>query len=142
MSCLHQILTLFQYFLLYYMNKKYFKESKMHKVLVIGDCVEIRDKDQNISPPTAQIAEKSAEYVAKTIRKDINGFETKAFNASVEGVFVALGGNYAVGEMFKYIKVKAYWAYLLKKAITYSYYLGLKLRINTGFKNRIKEGPT
>ncbi len=64
------------------------------------------------------------------------------FAGSVTGVFIALGGKYAVGEMFQYVKVKGYWAYLLKKAITYAYYLGLRLRINTGFKNRIKEGPT
>jgi len=108
----------------------------------IGDCVEIRNKDNNILPPTAQIAEKSAEYVADAIRKNIDGLESKAFDANVVGVFIALGGNYAVGEMYKYIKVRGYTAYLLKKAITYTYHLGLRLRINTGFKNRIKEGPT
>jgi NADH:ubiquinone reductase (H+-translocating) len=55
------------------------------------------------------------------------------------GMFVALGGNYAVGELFKVIKVKGYKAYLLKKAITYAYYVGLKLRVNTGFNNRMKK---
>jgi len=35
-------------------------------VFAIGDCVEIKDSEGNILPPTAQIAEKSAEYVAKT----------------------------------------------------------------------------
>jgi len=107
-------------------------------VFALGDCVEIRDKNGNILPPTAQIAEKSAEYVAKTIRKRIDKENSFAFNANVSGVFVALGGNYAVGELFKYIKVKGYTAYLLKKAITSAYHFGLRLRINTGFKNRIK----
>jgi NADH dehydrogenase len=106
------------------------------EVFAIGDCVEIRDREGNILPPTAQIAEKSAEYVAKTIRQRIDGLESQAFDADVSGVFIALGGKYAVGEMFKVIKVKGYFAYLLKKAITYAYYLGLRLRINTGFKNR------
>ena len=107
-------------------------------VFAIGDCVEIKDAEGNILPPTAQIAEKSAEYVAKTIRQRIDGVESQAFDADVQGIFIALGGKYAVGEMFKYIKVKGYAAYLLKKAITHVYYLGLRLRINTGFKNRIK----
>jgi len=31
---------------------------------------------------------------------------------------------------------------ILKKAITYTYCVELKVRINTGFKKRIKEGPT
>ncbi len=107
-------------------------------VFAIGDCVEIKDIKGNILPPTAQIAEKSAEYVAKTIRQRIDGVQSQSFDANVSGLFIALGGKYAVGEMFKYIKVKGYTAYLLKKAITYAYYLGLRLRINTGFKKRIK----
>ena len=108
------------------------------EVFAIGDCVEIKDKGGNILPPTAQVAEKSAEYVAKTIRQRIDGVESQPFDADVQGIFIALGGKYAVGEMFKYIKVKGYVAYLLKKAITHAYYLGLRFRINTGFKNRIR----
>ncbi|MBU0721195.1 NAD(P)/FAD-dependent oxidoreductase [bacterium] len=108
-------------------------------VFAIGDCVEIQDDEGNILPPTAQIAEKSAEYVAQTIRKRIDKTKTEAFDANVSGIFIALGGKYAAGEMFGFIKIKGYWAYLLKKAITYGYYLGLRLRINTGYKNRIKD---
>ena len=108
-------------------------------VFAVGDCVEIRDKDDHILPPTAQTAERSAEYVAKVIRNRIDGKESEKFNANIMGMFIALGGSYAVGELFKVIKVRGYTAYLLKKAITYAYYLGLKLRVNTGFKNRIKE---
>ncbi|MGB5505458.1 MAG: NAD(P)/FAD-dependent oxidoreductase [Sulfurovum sp.] len=108
------------------------------EVFAIGDCVQIKDSEENILPPTAQVAEKSAEYVAKTIRQRIDGVESQAFDADVQGIFIALGGKYAVGEMFKYIKVKGYIAYLLKKAITHAYYLGLRFRINTGFKNRIR----
>ena len=104
----------------------------------IGDCVEMKDTEGNVLPPTAQIAEKSAEYVAKIIRQRIDGIPSQAFDANVSGMFIALGGKYAVGEIFDYIKVKGYTAYLLKKAITHAYYLGLRLRINTGFKNRIK----
>lgn len=107
-------------------------------VFAIGDCVEIKDAEGNVLPPTAQIAEKSAEYVAKTIRQRIDGVASQPFDADVQGIFIALGGKYAVGEMFKVIKVKGYVAYLLKKAITHAYYLGLRLRINTGFKNRIR----
>ncbi|MDO8455002.1 MAG: FAD-dependent oxidoreductase [Sulfurimonas sp.] len=105
-------------------------------VFAIGDCVEIRDGEGNMLPPTAQIAEKSAEYVAECIRKRIDSKQIEPFDASVSGMFIALGGKYAVGEMFKFIKVKGYTAYLLKKAITHAYYLGLHLRINAGYKNR------
>ena len=114
--------------------------NKSRDVFAIGDCVEIRDKHDKILPPTAQMAERSAEYVARVIRNRIDGVESDKFSANVMGMFVALGGNYAVGELFKVIKVRGYTAYLLKKVITQAYYIGLKLRINTGFKNRIKDG--
>lgn len=111
-------------------------------IFAIGDCVEIRDINGKILPPTAQIAEKSAEYVAKTIRQRVDNSASEPFHANVSGMFIALGGKYAVGEMFNFIKVKGYSAYLLKKAITHAYYLGLHLRINTGYKNRIKDIST
>lgn len=107
-------------------------------VFAIGDCVEIKDDKGNMLAPTAQIAEKSAEHVAKSIRNKIEGKPIEPFSGGVSGIFIALGGKYAVGEIFTHIKVKGYVAYLLKKAITHAYYLGLRLRINTGFKNRIK----
>lgn len=105
-------------------------------VFAVGDCVELRDTLGRILPPTAQTAEKSAEYVADTIKNRLDGKPVAPFHARVDGVFVALGGRYAVGELFGIIRVRGYTAYVLKKIITKGYYLGLKLRINTGFKNR------
>lgn len=112
----------------------------LKNIFAIGDCVEIRDRNKALLPPTAQTAEKSAEYVANSILRDLRGEKSKPFDASMSGIFVALGGKYAVGELFSVIKVKGYKAYLLKKAITYAYFLGLHLRINAGYKNRIKNG--
>lgn len=108
-------------------------------IFAIGDCVEMRDIHGKLLPPTAQIAEKSAEYVAKSILTTMEGKTSNPFHADVSGIFVALGGKYAVGEMFGFLKIKGYPAYLLKKAITYAYFLGLHLRINAGYKNRIKD---
>lgn len=117
---------------------EYLNVGERSDIFAIGDCVAIRDAKGEILPPTAQVAEKSAEYVAQNILDRLYNKEPKVFDAKVSGVFVALGGNYAVGEMFGFIKVKGYLAFLLKKAITYAYYLGLHLRINTGYKNRIQ----
>jgi len=110
----------------------------MQNVFAIGDCVELKDARGTLLPPTAQTAEKSAEYVAQSIKDRILGREPKPFHARIDGVFVALGGRYAVGELFGIIRVKGYTAYVLKKLITKGYYLGLKLRINTGFRKRTK----
>lgn len=105
-------------------------------VFAIGDCTAIYDKAGRVLPPTAQIAEKSAEYVAAAVKKGMKGEPLKKFSTKMDGIFVALGGHYAVGELFGWIKVKGKIAFALKKYITKSYYLGLKLRLNTGFKKR------
>ncbi len=105
-------------------------------VFAIGDCVEIRDAKGALLPPTAQTAERSAEYVAKALAAHMGKRRIKPFNASIQGLFVALGGTYAVGELFSIIKVRGTTAYWLKKLITTIYAAGLKLRVNTGFKIR------
>lgn len=105
-------------------------------IFAIGDCAQIKDKAGTILPPTAQVAEKSAAYVAKSIQKIIQHQAVDTFNAKVDGVFVALGGEYALGVMYDKIKVKGYLAYLLKKLITRFYRLGLELKVNAGYKKR------
>lgn len=105
-------------------------------IFAVGDCIELKDFKDAILPPTAQTAERSAEYVVKTINQLLSNEDIEPFRGKVDGVFVALGGYYAVGELFRYIKVKGKLAYLLKKLITKSYYIGLKLRLNTGFMRR------
>ncbi len=114
----------------------YLRLTPAMNVYALGDCVELRDSRGTLLPPTAQTAEKSAEYVAKSIIGRLDGKPVKPFHAKIDGVFVALGGRYAVGELFGAIRVRGKTAYLLKKLITKGYYLGLKLRINTGFKKR------
>jgi NADH dehydrogenase len=105
-------------------------------IFVIGDCAQIEDAQGNILPPTAQIAEKSAEYVVKNIMKLEKGQLLKPFDAKVDGVFIALGGRYALGILFDKIKVSGYLAYVLKKMITRVYRFGLELKVNAGYKKR------
>jgi NADH dehydrogenase len=118
---------------------QYITDNKLRlndSIFAIGDCCELRDTKSYLLPPTAQSAEKSAEYVAKSILDIESDKAPEVFKASIDGVFVALGGNYAAGVLFDFIKVRGYVAFLLKKFITKSYFIGLKLRINTGFKKR------
>jgi len=105
-------------------------------IYVIGDCAEIKDASGTLLPPTAQIAEKSAEYVAKSILQCECHEACEPFDAKVDGVFVALGGEYAVGVLYKHIKVEGYLAYLLKKLLTRFYRFGLEIKVNVGYKKR------
>jgi NADH dehydrogenase len=110
------------------------QESK--NIFVIGDCAQIEDVSHTILPPTAQIAEKSAAYVVQNIVKLEKGERLIPFDAKVDGVFIALGGRYALGILFNKIKVSGYAAYLLKKMITRMYRFGLELKVNAGYKKR------
>lgn len=105
-------------------------------VFVVGDCAQIKDASGTLLPPTAQIAEKSAEYVAKSIINCECKETCQPFDAKVDGVFVALGGEYAVGVLYKHIKVSGYLAYILKKALTRFYRFGLEIKVNVGYKKR------
>ena len=108
----------------------------MKDVFVIGDCAQISDKEGNILPPTAQVAEKSAAYVAEVIINREKGESTPPLKTSIDGLFIALGGKYAVGILFDRIKVEGYLAYILKKAITLFYRYGLEIKVNAGYKKR------
>lgn len=105
-------------------------------VFIIGDCAQIKDVDGNLLPPTAQVAERCAEYVARCIIQLEKGKALPAFKESVDGVFVSLGGQYGVGIMYDKFKLKGYPAYLFKKLITRFYRLGLEFKVNSAFKNR------
>lgn len=114
----------------------YLRISDCERLFCIGDCVEIRGEKGEILPPTAQTAEKSAEYVAEAITLLEQGKTPEPFKTKLDGVFIALGGEYALGILYDKIKVEGYLAYLLKKAITRLYRFGLEMKVNSGYKKR------
>jgi len=115
---------------------KFLRLQNSDAIFTIGDCAEIKDTNDTLLPPTAQIAEKSAAYVAKTILDLETKQEIQPFHAKVDGVFVALGGKYAIGVLYEKIKVEGYIAYLLKKLLTRFYRFGLEVKVNAGYKKR------
>ena len=104
-------------------------------VFAIGDVADIRDPEGNPLPPTAQIAEKSAEHVARTVVRRLRGEETHPFAGKMDGLFIALGGRYGVAELFGW-RFKGIGVYYLKRLVTLVYYLGISLRVNAGYKIR------
>ncbi len=101
-------------------------------IFAIGDCAQIINKEGNILPPTAQIAEQSAEYVAKVINEET----TKSFEGRIYGMFIALGKDYAVGHIANKIFLKGRLAYLVKMVITKIYLWGIKIKVNSGYLKR------
>lgn len=101
-------------------------------IFVIGDAAYITDEKGRVLPPTAQLAEQCAEYVAKVIASG----EHTPFRGRIYGMFTALGYRYGVGELFGRFYFKGRIAYVLKALITQLYAWGIKTKVNSAYFKR------
>ncbi len=101
-------------------------------VFAIGDIANILNEEGKPLPPTAQLAERSAEHVARTIIEKRRGKASQPFRFNNQGIMIALGGEYGAGILPGGIKVKGYLAYLVKKAISLYYTIPLRRRSAIG----------
>ncbi|MBV5321948.1 MAG: NAD(P)/FAD-dependent oxidoreductase [Sulfuricurvum sp.] len=101
-------------------------------IYAIGDITNALDENGKFIPPTAQLAERGAECVAKNILRTLNGKAKQPFRYKNQGVMIALGGEYGVGLLPGGIKVKGYLAYLIKKTIFRLYTSPLRHRSAIG----------
>jgi NADH dehydrogenase len=101
-------------------------------VFAVGDIANICDASGKMLPPTAQLAEKSAEHAAKNIKRLVDGKTMRPYKPSISGVMIALGGEYGAGILPGGIKVKGYLAYWIKKVIFNLYKRPLRLRTHIG----------
>ncbi|MDD5158470.1 MAG: NAD(P)/FAD-dependent oxidoreductase [Sulfuricurvum sp.] len=101
-------------------------------IYAIGDITQALDENGKFIPPTAQLAERGAEHVAKNILRSLSGKPKRTFRFKNQGVMIALGGEYGAGLLPGGIKVKGYLAYLIKKAIFWMYTAPLRRRGTIG----------
>ncbi len=101
-------------------------------IYAIGDITQALDENGKFIPPTAQLAERGAEHVAKNILYSLHGKQKRPFKFKNQGVMIALGGEYGAGLLLGGIKVKGYLAYLIKKAIFWIYTSPLRRRSTIG----------
>ncbi|MCK9337418.1 MAG: FAD-dependent oxidoreductase [Arcobacteraceae bacterium] len=94
-------------------------------IFAIGDVAQITN-DSQIVPPTAQSAEQSGSVVAQNIIRISKNQQPQKKLPIMRGMFIALGGKYAVGILYDKIVIKGYIAYLIKKVITNFYKVFLK----------------
>ncbi len=75
------------------------QNTSMGNIYVVGDCSAVLDpKTQKFFPPTAQIALRQGEYLARALKARVNKENfTQEFSFESLGVFCALGRRYAVG---------------------------------------------
>jgi len=102
-------------------------------VFVIGDAAEIRDRNQQIVPDTAQVAIKSGHSVSHNIKRLIKGKVLHANRIEIKGLAIALGGNYAILDL-GFLRIYGSIGHYAKKITEKLYKYPLWLRCRYGFK--------
>lgn len=101
-------------------------------IYAVGDIAQALTKEGKFIPPTAQLAERSAEHAVENILRSLNKKSKRPFHFKNQGVMIALGGEYGAGLLPGGIKVKGYLAYLIKKTIFRLYSNPLRRRSAIG----------
>jgi len=86
-------------------------------VWALGDAAQIVLPNGNYAPPTAQFAVREAETLAKNIAAKLAQKPLKNFDFKPLGLLAALGHRKAVGELFGFIKISGFFAWLMWRAI-------------------------
>jgi len=115
---------------------KYFRVNGYENVFAVGDCAEIKDSNDKILPPTAQLAEISGTLAGKNISAMIDHKIPKHTTDEIDfkGVLVAVGGTDAVAYLMKKFRFSGILAFLVKKLVCVGYKEPLIAKCRIGMK--------
>jgi NADH dehydrogenase len=108
-------------------------------VFAAGDVAIIKDDNDNQMPPNVTVARESGKIAAKNILSLINGEKPCDCKPFIEGTLIALGGKYAVCNLYDKINVKGFIGYLIKQYVFYRYKLPLQKISYKGYKKLLKK---
>lgn len=117
---------------------EYMQALEHENIFAIGDIAEIRNNKDEIMPPNVTIARISGTVAGKNVLKSIEGKSLIKTNPKLDGILIALGGEYAAGNLFGLIHVKGKLAYFIKKYVFHSYRKPLLKLIKSGY-NRFRK---
>ncbi|AXH10930.1 NADH dehydrogenase FAD-containing subunit [Malaciobacter halophilus] len=112
---------------------EYMQALEHENIFAIGDIAEIRNNKDEIMPPNVTIARISGTVAGKNVLKSIEGKSLIKTNPKLDGILIALGGEYAAGNLFGLIHVKGKLAYFIKKYVFHSYRKPLLKLIKSGY---------
>jgi NADH dehydrogenase len=102
-------------------------------VWAIGDAAQIPLPDGSFAPPTAQFAVREAKTLAQNLAAKMAQKPMKPFQFKPLGLLAALGHRKAVGELFGWIKISGFTAWLMWRAIYWSKMPGLSRKLKVLF---------
>lgn len=112
---------------------EYMQSDKFDNIFIVGDIAEIRDEKDIIMPSNVTIARISGINAGKNVLNMINKKRLIKCTPKLDGILVALGGKYAVGNLFDLVYVKGRLAYEIKKYVFHSYRKPLLKLIKKGY---------
>ncbi len=117
---------------------EYLQTKEYENIFAIGDIAQIQNNKAEIMPPNVTIARITGTTAGKNILNKINNKKLIKCDPKLEGILIALGGKYAVGDLYGIVQVKGIFAYLIKKYVFSSYRDPLLKLIKIGY-SRLKK---
>lgn len=112
---------------------EFLQTSEHENIFVVGDMAEIKNKKEQVMPPNVTVARISGTVAGKNILNLIKEKELEYCNPKLDGILIALGGQYAAGDVYGLLTVKGKIAYMIKKYVFYSYRKPLLKLIKKGY---------
>ncbi len=113
---------------------EYQRIAKYPNVFVVGDAGEFKNTKGEIMSENVILAKTTGILAAKNILNTLQHKKMKKSNPKFEGTLIALGGKYAVCDIYGIFQVEGFLAYLIKKYVFLRYRLPLLRYINAGYK--------
>ena len=112
---------------------EYLQTLKYNNVFAIGDIAQIKNENDEIMPPNVTVARASGINAGKNILNIIEQKDMIKCDPKLEGTLIALGGKYAVCDLYGMIQVKGLLGYLIKQYVFFMYKFPLLKYIKNGY---------
>lgn len=112
---------------------EYLKVDGYEDIFAAGDIAQIKDKSGKIMPANVTIARASGIRAAKNILNKIENKQLSSCNPKLEGTLIALGGRYAVCDLYGLVQVQGFIGHLIKQYVFFRYKLPLLQYIKKGY---------
>ncbi len=113
-------------------------QTQYQNVFAVGDIAQIRYKDGSIALPNVLTSRISGVGAAQNILRLITNKPLKSVYSRLDGTLIALGGYYAVGDLYGIVAVKGFLGYLIKQSVFFIYRFPLLKLLKKGYL-KIKE---
>jgi len=120
---------------------EYLQTTSKDNIFAIGDFAQIKDLNGVLMPPNVTIARYSGVTCGKNILKLIDNKPLEKCNPKLEGTLIALGGRFAVCDLYGLIHVQGFIGWFIKQYVFFRYRLPLLKYIKNGYEivnNKLK----